>query len=1571
MFVYLCIALIALTQYIQSTAVAASLTPKATVGSQQKLPSAIPLTYAFDYEASIIFQAISLPLQDIQDPFTLGIFSTIEDNFGASGLNLNQDQIILIKKTYLYLIFLTKLEQVQSNPAFKTYQSDFAIFLQDNNSTLPHIPNSTLIKSAGWNNTTISTDDIKKSSMWQTFCKTATCDAYNFFYTALNIIHNVEQQTFNYIPHIETSFYDHDYTNLRTINELTRIKIILETTNKDFYLAQCSDWKDKNSTQSISLEKQIVAFKQTLFYKNTHDIYTLLGIKNNNTSTISTSSLLTPKQLATPLKEQVWCFFMLNELLTMFYGLITPDSIENVLQYCSKSNLQPTIFPYSVSDYVYFEELLAVKSKTEDTHKQSLHPSPPVHKTEKTHVPIALSKSLQNTQRATSKAVQSQCCSWFSNIIHSVGSALDSAGTAIENTAEDVGTTIKNTAENVYSDAKEGVEDVGDAISKAAQAAIHATVGIAEGVFGSAVGILGNITGIESIEEFGTSVQKDAITNLETATNDLQTSISDFADGIKEGIAIEANIDGSLVSIITDDKKLGQDFEAIYNQVAGALVNVAAKYTAAVVQVSDDISISEMKFGMEFANLVSSAVNTIATGNVSNLENNAKILLNSTVDSITHSFSNLVSAGEAVLGAVMQSLGAIINSLTTIFIDISREITFMVMAAGNLSTDILTGQLSGSDFETALNNAKAARDSVTNTLEAHRQTINQVMGVAVAIGFTAATELASGGTATGVDAAIDAELISGDIAASTAETTAETAAETAGETTEETASSGAEEAGDGDAPSENPSENPKNPEESNQDDTEEEKEEKNNWKEKAGKGLKIGLKAFGNILNIVFGTFSIISGINADAQDALKEQQQTAQLINSWEFVNDNKINIIQNQNAYLKELESKQKAVIGNQLLNLAFIKNITYGGVNQLSQQLSKALAQALIPALTPDSNGLLEANIGSSWGIESPYIDLYPTEGFSTVTKGRSDFPFAQEVAQAPYAAQSLNAKPSEKTAKIKTSEKSKKLWFNQKVIGLDLTDTNNATKQPADPLTVSIDFQIIYMINAEIYAGIYLGGNFYNYTSPAYLADLNANKSFDIDAAHLAKMVVLFRASASAPLQLGVYEHEGKGWILQEPLPKAMQLSNYHTYNIQAELNGESLTCTVSIDGDSQNSITKTVSVTKLESQRTYGIISSGVAIQWNQSSPTASYSANRQARPTYGKTSEIEREKASKITMAKALAPKFGTMKLQAISNQAIMLNQYIYTTSSTSLSKVLPGHATDYVIFATNQNGTLNNIGRLPSALTNQKKSTVIVSLITGNAYNSTGNIVMHSSKLWETYQSEFGPFPQTINTYIATAQKQIQAALANVTFGPFDLGIINKAALQNGLYIYSCTQTINAKSASGATILDYLTPAEISGTELGNNVGMPPSSPNAQGLVSLVTGNLYSKTTALNANSTPTPISTGYPTTSLLSNIDPNSLATISKAQKAYKAYIIAKKNVPQQPTVTVQTSGPVSVTTSNLAPSGNTGPSLENGPSVNLSNGPGSQGTISNLQQQAAGSASFQLGTPSGPSVSLGNGP
>ncbi len=259
--------------------------PAVTPATQIKTtPTAAPTTLN-NHEALSAFAAIDFPLSDITDAFTVNIFKTIETVFAKSSYPLDTYQISTIKKAYLYLIFLAKIEKVKTVAALKQYQTDFSQFLSDNNTQLPHLPSQKLVTSAGWSAVTITGQDLINSQAWQLFCKSMVCDVYVYYAVVLQMIHNVEKQTFNYIPHIETSFYNADYTSLRTINEMTRVKLILENEVKKYFLNQCPAWnalsaqaqqktplpKGTKPQDPLALEKEIVAFRQIPFYKMSHD----------------------------------------------------------------------------------------------------------------------------------------------------------------------------------------------------------------------------------------------------------------------------------------------------------------------------------------------------------------------------------------------------------------------------------------------------------------------------------------------------------------------------------------------------------------------------------------------------------------------------------------------------------------------------------------------------------------------------------------------------------------------------------------------------------------------------------------------------------------------------------------------------------------------------------------------------------------------------------------------------------------------------------------------------------------------------------------------------------------------------------------------------------------------------------------------------------------------------------------------------------------------------------------------------------------------------------------------------
>lgn len=1473
-------------------------------------------TTAFDYEGNILLHQTPFALDAVQDSFTLDIFKKIDYAFGKGSLNLPEQELNLIKKAYLYLVFLTKLEKSQTAQFRKSYAT-FYQQLQLNKDPSPYIPSKELLQSQAWNEVIVTAQDLMNSTAWQQFCKSIISGTYSYFFNALDIIHNIEQQTFNYTPHIETCYYNQDYTKLRTVNEITRIKILLEEISRIYFLQQCNEWSQLPSgttnqplKKSLTVEEAITLFRNSEFYQYSHNPHKLLG--KNNKNNLSHADLLTPKQLTSPLKEQVYGFLLFKEIFMMFYGLINENSLQNILITTSKSNLTPNFFPYTINDFPLFNDLLATKSKIEQTHTKSIHPSAPTHLTETTHIPVAFSRTTSQSakQLPANKDVKLQ------NIFDDIGHFFSHVGHDIE----------------------KGAEDTWNGVKAAGQGAWSSIKAAGEGMAGIGASVLGNVLDISYLKKHGSELEKSAVKNMQQATKDMQKEVDSFAKGVENGlVSPTAELTGDMAEIVTDDKHLGMSLQNVINQVSDSLINVGAQYNDLIIQEQGELATSSFKISAQFANLVASSALTIGTLGIKHNEflQNATELINTTVSSITQSFTGLLHAGEPFMTSVMQGLGVIINSLTTLFIDISRDISFFATVAATGGVGLIAWEIAYHSSSNMRESLAKYRSHTTNTLNAHRQTINQVMGVAVAIGFTIAT---------GGEGAAESEAII---------TASETASEAGAETAEETT---VEDSAELDADTDDRTIVEDNPEQADPeitttsettDEVTEEQAENNATRNSVKRIASRGMHAFNLVMLGVFGGFNIIAGINADALNKQKEKEEGEQLRNLWSFINSSKLAAAQNEADYLEELQAKQQAEIGNRILSLSFLQNILYGSIDTITGELSQQLARTYISLLTPDNNNLLPANIGTNWGLQTPYLDLYPSQGFFSSTTGRPSFPYAQEVAQAPFVAQQGD-KATKTLLTVKAAPS--KLWFNQKAIGLDLMGPEGKKKSPTEKLEIDIDLQVLYTLNSEFYTGLYLGGQFYDYTSPAYLKELQNSNSTSLDSTNLAKMVVLFRESAQELLHIGVYEHEGRGWILKEPLPTSMQLNQHHTYHLNALLDQERLAFNLWVDNNTSNALSKKLSVTAVTNQRTYGIIASGIAIEWNQLTPQPTLKKNEQLRPSLQNISEKQREKLTKQKLSGLTKLTFGPINLQAISKQNILFGQYLYTTPDTDIQKINPKTSTDYVACATYENNTVTNIGAPPISIDQTiPNPNVIVSMISGNVYNQQGNIVSHVVKAWNHYKDQHGPFKATINQYIQTLQQTITAKLSKISFGSFNLDIVNQEALQQGRYLYTNNQTL------GTDATDYLVMAEVNNSQLGSQIGMPPTSPNAQGILSLVTGNLYAKNTQITPGVKPKPLQEGYSELyayeSQIGNLQPKVIEAIKIAQSLHRKDSAQKAHPVKIINFSSQTSSSSDMASQQKP--------LVAKPAI-IQLGSPSQGSLSLLQANAAGSVGLQLNNP-----------
>lgn len=1815
----------------------ATIIPQATTQTMtsSKDIAAMPLTKLNDHMAFEGFTAVSFPLDFVSDAFTKKIFADVDITFGKKGIGLDQNQITHIKKTYLYLIFLIKLDKVKNNPAFTQYQSDFSEYLQDNGQPQPHIPSETLVQSPGWNAVTTTATDLKNSQAWQLFCKAMICDVYIYFFTVLQIIHNVEKQTFNYIPHFETSYYNKDYTNLRMINEITRTRLVLEDNVKQRYINQSLDWKNlptivslkksKSKSAQSSIEQAILTFRSSSFYKETHDKHTALGTQayREKSESIPNSKLLDAHRLSSPLKEQVWCYFMLTEAYGQITSFIDLENLDTVLESCQNSSLPINICPYKIDDYVILSDLLAAKSKIEGTDVKSIHPSPPTFQIDEIRKPEYLGchgrnmeSCQQNTinevaaiaQSSKQSQVQSQSfLSFFKNIGHDIVQA-----------GEDI-------AHGVEAGAK-AVEHVGEAIGQ----------GIA-GVGAILVGGVAQIFGNTSISDWGNREMTREQKNFKKGVDDLNKCVDDFGDALKDGVVgTFSELSGLLVGVILDDQKIGNDMAGAIASVADTIVNVADAAFKSVGDVVLDAGEYLMRKAEIEAQLDVTIVDAVwaifsKKGREEFLENGEQ-LGKDCLTAIAEGLTDLKDIAESDLTVILNGLGAIVNAVTTVFIDLCREVTFLftnpLALIGLLSGGPL-GMVLGGDISNLMGKNKFnafsdhVRSLTTNKLEANRSTINQVLGVVVCVATDVAVTIATGGTGSAAAVAADAAIMGAAEAA--AETTGEVVAENvaeevAKETAEEVAKEATEEAGKEtakeiakeavqdatkaaqDAAKKAAQDAAKNAltkagkkaameaskklatsagkelattaskefaatatkemadqaisaandaKQALEDATKELENAMSSATKKAAKAavkaaakdlatkeaaattakevamivakeaakaaakdaaeavadasikdaasiaakeaaekagtelaeltakkftaqaakdaaekavenavdseakaaakeaLKTATKEFTeaaakeaakeaeketleivakdaaneaaeaaakaeaktaakelaetaaknaedlakegiskarNILNklqelknsmggkiagslamnLTFSLGSMIGGFNQDQNSMMQEEQQQKALDSLWKFNNENKISVAQQQLEFLEEIQEKTQAEIGNQALALALTQNITNANVLQLRSAIINMMSPLYAQLLTPvPAIGLPLANIGASWILETDYIDLYPSQGFFTTTTGRTDFPFAQEIAQAPEITNLLIAGATSGKA---TTTGPDKLWFNQRCTARDRYDKDNLLKKPLDPLTAHIDFQFLYTLNSEFHVGLYLSGNYHDYNSPTYiqkylLGDMTIKKAqailfgtpqtlsttqqsscsssniqsltteqqiqcanlqqalaaqqinpllVDLDEANIAKMVVLYQDSSSNQLNFGVYEHEGLDWILQTPLPATVFLETLQTYTLKATLNGPTLTVSLSIDNNVTPIIQQTVQVTPVENQRTYGIICSGAAIQWNQISPISKIKTSLRTPITNAKK-EIDQEKAIKLQLAQALNPQFGNFKLQKLSKQAILKGQYVYASAETDLKKLLPSNPADFIIFGVNQNGIITELGTQLSTIT-PSSNAVIISLITGAVYDRKGNIIQTLLDVLSAYQTQCQQtLSPRLTTLITNQQNAILKALSNVKLQGFVLDIISTTALQTGQYIYSCTQTLIDNtgkpiidSTTNKPLIDYLVCANVEGKDM--TMGFAPHTANVNALFSLVTGNVYGTSTVITTDKAPTPMTVHhnqylqlgtYATAYNLATTAPD-YVTITNAQTAYANYLTSQQQAATKASLT-----------------------------------------------------------------------
>jgi hypothetical protein len=627
---------------------------------------------------------------------------------------------------------------------------------------------------------------------------------------------------------------------------------------------------------------------------------------------------------------------------------------------------------------------------------------------------------------------------------------------------------------------------------------------------------------------------------------------------------------------------------------------------------------------------------------------------------------------------------------------------------------------------------------------------------------------------------------------------------------------------------------------------------------------------------------SIYGSYQEDELEKARKEDEEAFLDHFRTHIERSKIVYKQQQDAWAQEMTLKYQAQTDNQERGLGFYKNFMDANFEAFKLQMAQTLGSYVAPQLKPDAYGMIPADVGTIYGINTGVYNLNASQGFALFSKARNSF--SQEIAVSPALISQASDSP------LGTVET--KNWFNQKEI-----------MPLSTPLTqIELRFQGIYLLNT-FHTGIYLG------TQKLDLNTITTSQTMPLALDHFAKMAVFKRDNAQSPIVFGFYEHDGVGWA-----PTTIVAPQFVTgtwYHIKLQVQNKAVGIKIWAEPDTEPTTWQQVAVQDSSPALTVAAVSSGAAIEYQWIQPAQAVKVNTTLRPpskmciipcdqttcspiTCQKipiSVEKDREVGALYRLQSLRSPSLGTLSLQSTGDTQLIKHQYIYTTKSTKLSDQRGAILSDYVICAVQQEtatgNTVTKLGHIPS------QSNCIVSLISGKTYDQNGtDLGIRVGGVLDTYRTTHGPLTTDLEKTISDAQNIYLQASKQVSLGKFTLAIADTALLPRYQFIYTMplkgSDGAQLKTAASTPLNDYVVLVTVASDGSYDSVGASindtwQDTKKSWGVLSIVSGNLY------NAQST-TPIVTGYIPEDILANYQdahgslPTTLVTaITQAQQAY----------------------------------------------------------------------------------------
>ena len=314
-------------------------------------------------------------------------------------------------------------------------------------------------------------------------------------------------------------------------------------------------------------------------------------------------------------------------------------------------------------------------------------------------------------------------------------------------------------------------------------------------------------------------------------------------------------------------------------------------------------------------------------------------------------------------------------------------------------------------------------------------------------------------------------------------------------------------------------------------------------------------------------------------------------------------------------------------------------------------------------------------------------------------------------------------------------------------------------------------------------------------------------------HLAKMIVYKREGKDQPVTLGLYEHEGSGWLAQLNGPE-FEVGQW--YHMRMSISDKTAQVQIWKEGDAPSAPQSfTVSPTP---QQTLGVISSGASIEYRIVTPDLSTQIVPQLRPSnnLGLPTEKDREIAAQKQLQTLNYPKIGSFNLEPVNKALILKGLYLYRSNGIDQNKL----AKDYLVLGQT---SINQKGQRPFPISGQSPidalqpgapAPALVSLITQKAYDTAGNQIATCPNVLEALTQVHGALPDAIQQDISTLRnKYAQTQLAPFKFGSIQLQATSADDITQGHFIYKAVspaaelrdkQGNPAKNAQGVALYDY-----------------------------------------------------------------------------------------------------------------------------------------------------------------------